>query len=88
MRDLSNKVIEAIYRHTKGSIPIIGVGGVSSGQDAYQKIRLGASLVQIYSALIFEGPDVLTVILKDLKYLLEKDGFQSLKEAVGVDVAI
>ena len=88
LRDLSNKVIEAIYRHTKGSIPIIGVGGVSSGQDAYQKIRLGASLVQIYSAIIFEGPDVLTVILKDLKYLLEKDGFQSLKEAVGVDVAI
>ena len=88
LRELSNKVIESIYRHTKGSIPIIGVGGVSSGQDAYQKIRLGASLVQIYSALIFEGPDVLTVILKDLKYLLEKDGFQRLKEAVGVDVAI
>ena len=64
---------------------IIGVGGISSAQDAYRKIRLGASLVQLYSALIFRGPGVVRQINAGLAHLLERDGFARVADAVGID---
>lgn len=54
-----------------GKIPIVGVGGVSCGQDAYDKIKAGASLVQLYTALVFKGPPVVSKIKRELKELLE-----------------
>lgn len=64
---------------------IIGVGGISSARDAYRKIRLGASLVQLYSALIFRGPGIVRQINAGLAHLLERDGFAGVADAVGID---
>ncbi|TQV73303.1 quinone-dependent dihydroorotate dehydrogenase [Denitrobaculum tricleocarpae] len=81
--DLSTRVLGDFYRLTGGRIPLIGVGGVGSGADAYAKIRAGASLVQLYSALVYEGPDLVELIKRELARLLRRDGFETLKDAVG-----
>jgi len=81
---LSTRVLAQMYKLTQGKIALIGSGGVSSGADAYAKIRAGASLVQLYSALIFNGPGLVPVITRELAALLERDGFKSVSEAVGV----
>ena len=78
-------MIKTVYSRTGGKIPLIGVGGVSSGLDAYEKIRAGASLVQFYSALVFKGPAIVREIKKDLKQCLISDGFKNIEEAVGID---
>lgn len=85
LKDMSTKVISDFYRLTGGKVPIIGVGGVSSGQDAYDKIRAGASLVQLYTSLTFKGPPVVNKIKRELVELLEKDNLNSISEAVGLD---
>lgn len=85
LRLKSTEMIRNMYKLTKGRIPIIGVGGIFSGQDAYEKIKAGASVVQIYTSLIYEGPPVVTKIKKELSELLIKDGFESVAEAVGRD---
>lgn len=66
-----------------GKIPIIGVGGVFTGQDAYEKILAGASAVQIYTALIYHGPPVVSKIKTELAEILLKNGYKSVNEAVG-----
>ena len=66
-------------------IPLIGTGGIATGADAYEKIRVGASVLQLYTAMIYEGPAVIDRILAELAELLRRDGFTSLAEAVGVD---
>jgi len=83
----STKVLRLLYQYTAGRIPIIGTGGVLTGEDAYQKIRSGASLVQIYSAFIYKGPYAALEINRTLSLLLKRDGYQNISEAVGVDVA-
>ncbi len=75
----------AMYRCTRGRIPLIGCGGIASGADAYARIRAGANLVQLYSALVFDGPQLVATIKRDLARLLEADGFASVADAVGVD---
>ena len=82
----STEVLKEMYRLTGGKIPIVGVGGISSGADAYAKIRAGASLVQIYTALTFEGPALVQRIKRDLAKSLAVDGFRTLSQAVGADV--
>ena len=81
----STACLAAMYQHLKGAIPIIGCGGVASGADAYAKIKAGASLVQLYSALVFHGPALVGRIKRDLAALLRADGFVSVSEAVGAD---
>jgi dihydroorotate dehydrogenase len=76
-----------MYRLTEGKLPLIGVGGVASADDAYVKIRAGASLVQLYTALVFAGPALLARIKTGLAALLRRDGFASVAEAVGADHA-
>ena len=76
------------YRLTGGKLPLIGVGGILSGADAYAKIRAGASALQLYTALIYRGPRAVACILSELEQLLEVDGCSRLGEARGVDVAI
>jgi len=83
--DLSTDALQMLYRSTEGNIPIIGVGGIFSGADAYRKIRSGASLVQIYSAMIYKGPAVAAQVSKELAGLLSRDGFSNIAEAVGAD---
>lgn len=80
---LSTRVLARMYKLTGGKIPLIGCGGVSSGADAYAKIRAGATLVQLYSALIYQGPFLIPQINRDLAALLRRDGFASVKDAVG-----
>lgn len=67
------------------AMPLISVGGIASGADAYARIRAGASLVQLYTALIYEGPDLGARIARDLAALLRRDGFKCLSDAIGVD---
>ena len=81
----STSILSDFYRLCEGRVPLIGVGGVSSGADAYLKIRAGASLVQLYTALIFEGPSLIRHINDDLSLLLEKDGFANISDAIGAD---
>jgi len=83
LTDKSTGIIGNFYQFTKGKIPIIGVGGISSGADAYAKIKAGASLVQLYSALVFQGPALVNQINNDLIMLLKQDGFKNISEAVG-----
>jgi dihydroorotate dehydrogenase len=82
---LSTNVLRDVYRLTRGNIPIVGVGGISSGADAYAKLRAGASLVQLYSALTYEGPALVARIKRDLASALARDGFARVADAVGVD---
>lgn len=83
---LSTETVEKFYRYSEGKVPIIAVGGISSAEDAYEKIRKGASLIQIYSALIYQGFGLVNEINKGLVELLKRDGFNSISEAVGTDV--
>lgn len=79
----ARSLIREIYRHTAGLIPVIGVGGVSTAEDAYQHIRAGANLVELYTALVYEGPRVVRRIKQGLLALLERDRLNSISEAVG-----
>jgi dihydroorotate dehydrogenase len=83
LRTKSNYVLKRLYTLTKGVIPLIGVGGIFSAEDAYEKIRLGASLVQVYTGWIFEGPSLVPKINKGLIKLMERDGFKRIQDAVG-----
>jgi dihydroorotate dehydrogenase len=85
LKEQSKVIISAFYRVTEGQVPIIGVGGVDSAQDAYAKIRSGASLVQLYTALVYHGPQLVKDINQGLLALAQKDGFNTISEAVGAD---
>lgn len=80
--------LASVRRLTKGQMPLIGVGGIFSGADAYAKIRAGASGLQLYTAMVYEGPAVVTKIKRSLADLLRRDGFASVDSAVGADVPI
>jgi dihydroorotate dehydrogenase len=81
----STACLRAMYRLTGGRIPLIGCGGIATGADAYAKIRAGASLVQVYSALVFEGPGLAERIKRELAACLRRDGFARVADAVGCD---
>ncbi|KAA8595733.1 hypothetical protein FQN60_011024, partial [Etheostoma spectabile] len=85
LKDLSTNTVREMYNLTKGKILIVGIGGVASGQDAMDKIRAGASLVQLYTALTYKGPPIVTKIKRELEQLLKEQGFSSVSEAVGAD---
>lgn len=79
----STEVLREFYAAAEGKIDLIGVGGISNGEQAYAKIRAGAKAVQLYSALVFQGPGLVTEINRDLKARLKADGFSAIGEAVG-----
>ena len=85
IRDLSTKIIKHVYEKTQGRYVIIGCGGIFTAKDAYEKIKAGASLVQMITGMIFEGPQVISEINHGLSGLLEKDGYKNISEAVGVE---
>ena len=80
---LATKVLGEFAQAAAGRLALVGVGGIGSGADAYAKLRAGACAVQLYSALVFEGPDVATRIKRDLAARLRADGFASVQEAIG-----
>lgn len=80
----SNEVLKNFYKFTEAKIPLIGVGGIASAMDAYEKIKCGASLVQIYSAFIYQGFGLVEKIKKELSEMVEKDGFQNISGAIGL----
>ncbi|MDA3854756.1 MAG: quinone-dependent dihydroorotate dehydrogenase [Candidatus Woesearchaeota archaeon] len=83
--DLTDDVIAYLYKKTKGEKIIIGCGGIFSAKDAYKKIRLGASLLQMITGMIYEGPSVISEINRGLVEMLEKDGFKNVSDAIGID---
>ena len=80
---ISTEVVRHVYQRTRGKITIIGVGGVFSADDAYEKITSGANLIELITSMIFEGPQVVGEINRGLVELLKKDGFSSIEAAVG-----
>lgn len=83
IRSKSTQLIAEMYAQTGGKIPIIGVGGISSGKDALEKLEAGASYLQFYTAFIYEGPPVVKRIKRELSQLLADKGYTSVKDAVG-----
>ncbi|MGQ0664451.1 MAG: quinone-dependent dihydroorotate dehydrogenase [Pseudomonadota bacterium] len=81
----STELLADLYRLTHGKLPLVGCGGISGGADAYLKIRAGASLVQLYTALIYRGPQLVGAILRELALCLRADGFASVGAAIGAD---
>ena len=82
---LSTQKLGDFYKLTKGKIPLIGVGGISSAEDAYEKIKNGASLVQAYTGFVYNGFGLVNEINKGLVKMLKKDKFKSISEAVGAN---
>lgn len=85
VQESSDRLLAHIYKREGKRFVLIGLGGIFSAEDAYKKIRLGASVVQMVTGMIFEGPQVVSEINRGLVKLLEKDGFSNISEAIGVD---
>jgi dihydroorotate dehydrogenase len=83
LRQRSTEVIRHLYRQSKGAWPIIGVGGIFDAADAWEKITAGASLVEIYTSLIYRGPGIVKEIVTGLRERMNQNGFQQLQQAVG-----
>ena len=82
----STLILKKMYSLTNGQIPLIGVGGISNGLECYEKIKAGASLVQLYTAIIYKGPQIISKIKLDLTNSLKTDGYKNVKEAIGKEV--
>jgi dihydroorotate dehydrogenase len=85
LKSMSTQVVARAYARAAGRLPIIGVGGIFSAEDAYEKIRAGASLVQVYTGFIYGGPDMPKALVSGLARLLARDGFSRVSDAVGAD---
>ena len=85
LKDISTKLIKRFYKETKGKIKIIGVGGVDSGQSAYEKITAGADAIQLYTGMVYKGPGIVKEIKKDLVSILKKENIKNISEAVGIN---
>jgi dihydroorotate dehydrogenase len=86
LKATANSVCRLLFRHLGRAVPIVGVGGIFSADDAYQRIRSGATLIQVYTALVYEGPGLVRQVLTGLNERLTNDGFPTINEAIGVDV--
>lgn len=83
LRQRSTEVIRHLYRQSRGSIPIIGVGGIFNPDDAWEKVSAGASLLQVYSGLVYEGPSLARALVRGLRARMEQQGIQSWNQAIG-----
>ena len=82
-KSTNSKIIAHIYQHTEGKLPIIGVGGIFTANDAWEKITAGASLLQVYTGLVYEGPAIAGDLVRGLKARMEKEGVRSLADVIG-----
>ena len=85
LKELSTKLIKKFYKTTKGKTQIIGVGGVDSGQSAFEKISAGADVIQLYTGMIYRGPGVVKEMKKELISILKKENFKNISDAVGIN---
>ncbi|MCL5666339.1 MAG: quinone-dependent dihydroorotate dehydrogenase, partial [Patescibacteria group bacterium] len=85
VQEQSDRQIAYLYKRTQGEFVIIGCGGVFTAEDAYRKIKLGASLIQLITGMIFQGPQAISSINQGLAELLKRDGYKNIAEAVGTD---
>ena len=85
LKALALRRLRDFRRATGGQLPLIAAGGIGSGEDAYARIKAGANLVQLYSALVYRGPGLAKQINRDLKALLARDGFTRLTDAIGTE---
>jgi dihydroorotate dehydrogenase len=85
LRQRANEVMRFLYQTSQGRIPLIGVGGIDSAEAAYERIKSGASLIQIYTAMIYEGPYLAKRINQGLVRLMQRDGVSHISEVVGTD---
>ena len=85
LKERSTEVVRTLFQELGNEVTIIGTGGIFNGTDAYQKIRAGAAAVQIYTALIYEGPGLVRRIKQELSELLERDGFNCVTDVIGID---
>ena len=83
LQQISTNMIKKFYKQLNGKIPIIGVGGVNSGKSAYEKIIAGASLLQLYTGLVYKGPSIVKDIKKELIQILKVEGLNNIKDAIG-----
>jgi dihydroorotate dehydrogenase len=83
LKPLALERLRDFRKATGGALPLVGVGGIASAQDAWVRIRAGASLVQLYTAMVYEGPGIARRIVRGLEQLMRRDGFASVAEAVG-----
>ena len=83
----STQQLRRVFKYTNGRIPLIGVGGIDSAEKAYEKIKNGASLVQLYTGLVYNGPNLIKDINKNLSSLIKDDGYNNISEAVGAEVS-
>lgn len=88
VREMALALLSEMFKAARGRLVFVGVGGIESGADAYARIRAGASLVQLYTALVYRGPILVPRIKAELAYLLRRDGFASVAAAVGADHAL
>ena len=82
----STLMLKKMYSLTNGQIPLVGVGGISNGMECYEKIKAGASLLQLYTSLVYQGPSLITKIKKELLNCIITDGYKNIKEVVGANV--
>tara|TARA_Y100001970_G_scaffold35584_1_gene43986 strand:+ start:1625 stop:2677 length:1053 start_codon:yes stop_codon:yes gene_type:complete len=87
IRDLSNRLISKFYLQLKDKIPIIGVGGIDSGKSVFEKLSSGASVVQLYTGMIYKGPTIVKEIKKELISIMKKNGFKNINEVVGSNLS-
>ena len=85
LKDISTSLIKKFYKATKGKIQIIGVGGVDSGESAFEKISAGADAVQLYTGMVYKGPGIVKDIKRDLISILKKENLKNVSEAVGIN---
>jgi dihydroorotate dehydrogenase len=84
LKQISTRMIARLYQLTGGKVPLIGVGGIFTAEDAWEKISAGASLIQVYTGMIYQGPSIARDINEGLALILRREGFQHLDEAVGI----
>ena len=77
--------VRHLYRRVGAQVPIVGVGGIDSPEEAYRRIRAGATLVELYTGLVYEGPGLIPRTLRRLVELLDRDGLERIQDAVGLD---
>ena len=82
----SRELLKAISKELFGKTTLISCGGIDSAEEAYERIKYGASLIQIYTSFIFKGPTIAKDINEGLIKLLKKDGFSNIKEAIGIEI--
>ena len=85
IKNLSTSLIKKFYKDVKGKAQIIGVGGVDSGESAFEKIAAGANAVQLYTGMIYKGPGIVREIKKDLIKILKKEKIKNINEAIGIN---